>query len=62
MRFSEGSGAVARGVKRSETTRATGGRRPEWRYLQDRADSPGATGKYLRPKLLVSACIGLVPR
>src|SRR5262249_24744124 len=47
-RSSEGSAAVARGVERSETTRATAGDGPNGGILLDRADSPGATKCILR--------------
>ena len=43
-----GSAAVARGVERSETTRATAGDGPNGGTLLDRADSPGATDCFLR--------------
>jgi hypothetical protein len=49
-RFQEGSGAAARGVERSETTRATTGDGPNAATIQDRADSPGATISFLRCK------------
>ena len=39
----EGSAAGARGVERSETTRATAGDGPNAGTLLSRADSPGAT-------------------
>ena len=45
------SGAVARGVERSETTRATAGDGPNAGTLLYRADSPGATKKLLRPNI-----------
>src|SRR5262245_44376154 len=49
-RLQEGSGAVARGVERSETTRASAGDGPNGATIQDRADSPGATISFLRSK------------
>src|SRR5262245_34099493 len=42
--------ALARGVERSETTRATSGDDPNGATIQDRADSPGATTIFLRSK------------
>jgi hypothetical protein len=44
---------VALGVERSETTRATAGDGPNGATIQDRADSPGATNRFLRFKRLV---------
>src|SRR5262245_59523161 len=41
---------VARGVERSETTRATTGDGPNGATIQERADSPGATISFLRSK------------
>ena len=49
-RFQEGIGGAARGVERSETTRAAAGDGPSGATIQDRADSPGATIRYLRSK------------
>jgi hypothetical protein len=47
----EGSAAGARGVERSETTRAPAGDGPNGAIFRDRADSPGATSVSQRPNL-----------
>src|SRR5262245_36742812 len=49
-RFQEGSGGGGTRSERSETTRATPGDGPNGATIQDRADSPGATTRFLRSK------------
>src|SRR5262245_58737250 len=49
-RFQEGSGGGGTRSERSETTRATPGDGPNGATIQDRAESPGATTRFLRSK------------